>query len=103
MLTQRPTPDSKCVLNITSFLTLSHPLPCLIFAKDIMVTVLLLGGGFINVAIWVGGTGGGFQFFSIFCSVFALLLFVFSWLVHDSLLCLFHCSLFAFFVSGPFN
>ena len=27
----------------------------------------------------------------------------FSWLVHDSFLCLFHCSFFAFFVSGPFN
>ena len=50
-----------------------------------------------------GGTGGGYHIFSIFCYVFVLLLIVLSWLVHDSLLCLFHCSFFAFFVSGPFN
>ena len=42
MLTQEPVPDPKCELNITSFLTLPHPLHCLICAKDIMVTVLLL-------------------------------------------------------------
>ena len=50
-----------------------------------------------------GGPGGGYHIFSIFRSVFVLLLIVFSWLVHDSLLCLFQCSFFAFFVSGPFN
>ena len=50
MLTQGPTSGPKCELNITSFLTLPHPLHCPICAKDIMVTVLLL--------------------FSIFCSVF---------------------------------
>ena len=42
MLTEVPTPDPKCQLNITSFLTLSHPLHCLIYAKDIMIIVLLL-------------------------------------------------------------
>ena len=42
MLTQRPVPDPKCKLNIPSFLTLPHPLDCLICAKDIMITVLLL-------------------------------------------------------------
>ena len=42
MLTQGPAPDPKCELNITSFLTLPHPLHCLICAKDIMVIVLLL-------------------------------------------------------------
>ena len=42
MLTQGPAPDPKCELNITSFLTLPHPLHCPICAKDIMVTVLLL-------------------------------------------------------------
>ena len=42
MLTQGPTPDPKCELNITSFLTLPHPSHCPICAKDIMVIVLLL-------------------------------------------------------------
>ena len=41
MLTEGPAPDPKCELNITSFLTLPHPLHCPICAKDIMVTVLL--------------------------------------------------------------
>ena len=38
---EEPTPDPKCKLNISSFLTLSHPLDCLICAKNIMVIVLL--------------------------------------------------------------
>ena len=42
MLTQGPTPDPKCELNITSFLTLPHPLHYLVCAKDVIVTVLLL-------------------------------------------------------------
>ena len=42
MLTQGPAPDPKCELNITSFLTLPHPLHCLICAKDVMVIILLL-------------------------------------------------------------
>ena len=68
VLTQGPTPDPKCELSITSFLTLPHPLHCPICAKDIMVTVLLLqvmgggvggeggevGGWFIYVRVWVG-------------------------------------------------
>ena len=46
MLTQGPTPDPKCELNITSFVALPHALHCPICAKDIMVTVLLqvMGG-----------------------------------------------------------
>ena len=32
---------------------------------------------------WVGGSGGGYCIFSIFCSVFVLLLIVLLWLVHD--------------------
>ena len=42
MLTQGPTPDPKCELNISSFLTLPHPLHCPICSKVIMVTLLLL-------------------------------------------------------------
>ena len=60
MLTQGPAPDPNCELNITSFLTLPHPLHCPISAKDIMVPVLLIqvmgewegwGGGFIYVRV----------------------------------------------------
>ena len=75
-----------------------------------MVTVLLLQvmedgkveGWFIYVRVWVGGQEVGIIFF-LFFVVFVLLLIAVSWLVHDSLFCLFHCSFFAFFVSGPFN
>ena len=70
--------------------------------------LLVMGDGkfgewFIYVRVWVRGQGGGYHTFSIFCSVFVLLLIAFSWLVHDTLFCLFHCFFFTFFVSGPFN
>ena len=42
MLTHGPAPDPKCELDVASFLTLPHLLHCLICAKDIMVTILLL-------------------------------------------------------------
>ena len=42
MLTQGPTPDSKCELNIILFLTPPQSLHCPICAKGIMVTVMLL-------------------------------------------------------------
>ena len=41
MLIQESTPDPKCELNITSFLTLPYSLHCPTCAKNIMVTVLL--------------------------------------------------------------
>ena len=44
MLTQGPTPDPKCKLNI-SFLTLSHLSDCLICTRDFMSIVLLLKMG----------------------------------------------------------
>ena len=112
MLTQGPTPDPKCELNIISFLTLPHPLHCLICAKDIMVAVLLLqvmeGMGRLGAISFMLGfvwrTGGGYHIFFLFFVLFLLLLLiVLSWLVHDSLFCLFHCSFFAFSVCGPFN
>ena len=46
---------------------------------------------------WVGGTGGGYHIFSIFCSAFVLLLIVVSCLVNESFLPLFHSSCFCFF------
>ena len=54
MLTQGPAADPKFQLNITSFLTLPHPLHCPICAKDIMVTVLSL-----QVMGRMGRLGGG--------------------------------------------
>ena len=94
MLTQGSAPDPKCKLNIT-FLTLPHPLHCLICGKDIMIIVLLLpvmgdgkfGGWLIDVKVWAGGERVGCHTFSIFCSVFVLLLIVLSWLEHDSCVC----------------
>ena len=68
-------PDPKCKLNISSFLTLPHPLDCLICANDIMIIVSLhmmgdgkVGGWFNYVKVWVGGvTRGWYHSFSIFC------------------------------------
>ena len=42
MVTQVPAPDSLCKLNISWFLTLPHPLNCLIYNKDIIIIVLFL-------------------------------------------------------------
>ena len=68
--------DAKCELNITSILTLSHPLHCLICSKDIMIIVLLLqvlgdgkvDGWFIYVRVSVGDRGGDHIF--LFCVLF---------------------------------
>ena len=106
MLTQGPAPDPKCELNISSFLTLLYPLHCPICAKDIMVTTFLLqvmggweGCGVVHLCQGLGGgTGGGYHTFSIDCSDFVLLLIILSWLVHDSLLCLFVLLLLFYFL-----
>ena len=42
MLTQRPTPDPKCKLNISLFLTLSDLSNCLIFTSNSMSIILFL-------------------------------------------------------------
>lgn len=75
-----------------------------------MIIVLLLqvmedgkvGGGSFLLGFGCGDRGW-VSYFSIFCSVFVLLFIILSRLVHDSLLCLFHRSFFAFFVSGLLN
>ena len=81
MLIQGPTPNPKCKLYISSFLTHSHSLDCLLCAKDIMVIVLLLhmmGGGGGGWEGWGGGSfmlwfewedRGWVSYFSYFCSV----------------------------------
>ena len=66
MLTQGPTPDPKCKLNISSFLTLPHLLDCLNCTRNSVPIVLLLkmmagwdrwgrGGWLIDIRVWVGG------------------------------------------------
>ena len=72
MLTQGPSPDDKCKLNISSFLIRSHPLVCLIYTKDTMIIVLLLqmmGEDVTHVRVWVEG-----QRVSCFFSFFMLVL-----------------------------
>ena len=63
MLTQGPTPDPKCKLNISSFLTLPYLLDCLICTRNAMSIVLLLqlmgdrlgSRWLIYFRVWVGG------------------------------------------------
>ena len=84
MLTQGPTPDAKCKLNISSFLTLPHLLDCLICTRNSMSIVLLLQvmgkwdrWGMVDLYKSVGGgTGGryyltGFVFF-LYCCILLL-------------------------------
>ena len=92
MLTQRPTADLKCKLNVSSFLTLAHLLDCLICTRDYMSIVLLLE----MMGNRIGGWGGGgwregaiilqflvlFSFGFVFCCVISCPFF--RWLEHDS-------------------
>ena len=81
MLTQGPSPDHKCKLNISSFLIRSHPLVCLIYAKDTMIIVLLLQMMGEDVTHLCQGLGGGTEvimFFFFFYSGFMLLIIVLS-------------------------
>ena len=67
---------NKC--NVSSFLTLSHSLDCLICAKDIMIIVLLLEmmGGWEGFAVFrvCYGLGGGAVGGIIFLIFFVLFL-----------------------------
>ena len=80
MLTQGTAPDPNFNLNISSFLTLSHLLGCLICTRNSLSIVLLLsmmggwdGWGVVDLHQGVGGaTGGGFYLvvsclFVLFC------------------------------------
>ena len=111
VLTQGHAPDLKCELNITSFLTLPHPLDCPICAKDIMVTVSLLQvmgrmgslGGGSSILGFGWGDKGWLLYFSYFLFWFCAVVNCSLMAGTYSLFCLFHCPFFAFFVSGPFN
>ena len=109
MLTQEPAPDPKYKLNISLSFTFSHPLDCLICAKDIMIVVLLLlqmmgdekvDRWFIYVRVWVRGQGLGVIFFLLilcFCAVVNFSFMTGAWQFCVSFF------LFLFFVSNPFN
>ena len=62
MLTHGPMPDSKCKLNISSFLTFPHLVHYLIWTKNSVWIVLLammddgIGGAWlIPIRVWMGG------------------------------------------------
>ena len=65
MLIQRPPPDPKCRLNISSFVTLLYLLGSLICTRNFVSIVLLLGmmgdgiGGawLIHIRVWMGRQG----------------------------------------------
>ena len=67
MLIQRPAPDPKCRLNISSFLTLLYLLDSLICTRNSVSIVLLLGmmgdgvGGawLIHIRVWMSGQAVG--------------------------------------------
>ena len=78
MLTQGPTPDPKCELNIASFVTLPHPLHIAPLLPRISWSLYCyfklwgdgkVGGWFIYVRVWVGGQEMVifFFFFFLFC------------------------------------
>ena len=73
MLTQGPTADSKCKLNISSFLILPHQLDCLICAKNIIMNIVMLlemkgesAGGVGRFRAWAVGQREGIVFFQFF-------------------------------------
>ena len=45
MLTQRPVPDIKCKLNISSFLALPHFLDCLLYQEFCVHCVFVMNDG----------------------------------------------------------
>ena len=109
MLTQGPSPDPKCKVNISSFLTLPHLSDCLIYTKNSMSIVLLLqmmwgwdrwGWMIYNRVLWEGDRRWVLtcSFFSLVFLSFVLscpLSLFFKLLEHDS--CCFSLFVFYFF------
>ena len=83
MLTQGPTPDPKCKLIISIFLTPPHLLDCLICTRNAMsiVLLLLMIGGWDRWGVadlysaLGGGTGAGYHLI-VFVFVLCFLYFV---------------------------
>ena len=111
MLTQGPTPDPKCKVDI-SFLTLPHLLDCLICTRNSITIVLLLqmmgAMGYVGSGWFITRCRRGdkewvlscsFVFVFVLCSVMSSVRF-FKWLVHDS--CCVCFFIFYFFSSSLF-
>ena len=112
ILTQGPTPDPKCKLIISPFLSLPHLLDCLICTRNAMSIILLLqlmgdglvGEWLIYIRVWVGNRGwvSSYSFFSVFLYVFVFCCLMFSvpsfrLLEHDGCcVCFFVFTLFSF-------
>ena len=112
ILTQGPTPDPKCKLIISPFLSLPHLLDCLICTRNAMSIILLLqlmgdglgGEWLIYIRVWVGNWGwvSSYSFFSVFLYVFVFCCLMFSvpsfrLLEHDGCcVCFFVFTLFSF-------
>ena len=112
ILTQGPTPDPKCKLIISPFLSLPHLLDCLICTRNAMSIILLLqlmgdglgGEWLIYIGVWVGNGGwvSSYSFFSVFLYVFVFCCLMFSvpsfrLLEHDGCcVCFFVFTLFSF-------
>ena len=112
ILTQGPTPDPKCKLIISPFLSLPHLLDCLICTRNAMSIILLLqlmgdglgGVWLIYIWVWVGNRGwvSSYSFFSVFLYVFVFCCLMFSvpsfrLLEHDGCcVCFFVFTLFSF-------
>ena len=78
MLTQGPTPNPMCKLNVSSFLTLPHLLDCFSCTRNSVFIVLFLGlmwgwdrwrgGGVVDSYQGVGGrTRGGYYLIVFLC------------------------------------
>ena len=85
MLTQGLTPDPKCKLNISSFLTLPHLSHCLICTRNSMLIVLLLQmvgrwdrWGVVDLEQGVGGETGSGYYLVVFVVVVFVIFFTCS-------------------------
>ena len=81
MLTQGPTADPKCKLNISSFFTLPHLSDCLISTRNSMSIVLLLQmvgdwdrWGMVDLEQVIGGGTWGEYYLAVFVLFFLLLM-----------------------------
>ena len=89
MMTLGPTPDSKCKLIISPFLTFPHLIDCLICTRNVMSVVLSLElmvgsaglhwGCLIHIRVWMRQRGASYHLIVLgFFSFFLFLYFVVS-------------------------
>ena len=103
MLTQGPTSDLKCKLNISSFLRLPHSSDCLICTRNSLFIVLLLWmierwGWPIDRRVWLGA-GRGYYLIVVFICPFVfwshMSCLFFNLVEHDSCCVCFFVYLFS--------